>query len=69
LQRNTTRNSARHAPHLLAPVAHRQVVLTVPKRLRAYFLPDRRRLGVLSRVDARTVRDYIRSASATRCRA
>ena len=24
--------------HLLAPVPHRQVVLTVPKRLRAYFL-------------------------------
>ena len=33
--------------HLLAPVPHRQVVLTVPKRLRAYFLHDRRRLGSL----------------------
>jgi hypothetical protein len=35
---------------LLAPVAHRHVVLTIPKRLRAYFLHDRRRLGLLSRV-------------------
>ena len=35
---------------LLAPVAHRHVVLTIPKRLRAYFLYDRRRLGLLSRV-------------------
>jgi hypothetical protein len=34
--------------HLLAAVPHRQVVLTVPKRLRAYFY-DRRRLALLSR--------------------
>ena len=38
------------AEHLLAPVVHRQVVLTVPKRLRAYFPYDRRRLGRLSQV-------------------
>jgi hypothetical protein len=31
---------------LLARVPHRQVVLTLPKRLRGYFLHDRRRLGV-----------------------
>ena len=48
--------------HLLAPVAHRQVVLTLPKRLRAYFLHDRRRLGPLSRVAARTLRDYVQAA-------
>ena len=30
---------------LLAPVPHRQVVLTLPKRLRPYFLQDRRRWG------------------------
>ena len=47
---------------LLAPVAHRQVVLTLPKRLRAYFLYDRRRLGLLSRVAARTLRAYVQAA-------
>ncbi len=47
---------------LLAPVAHRQVVLTVPKRLRAYFLYDRRRLSLLSRVAYRTLRDYLHAA-------
>jgi hypothetical protein len=47
---------------LLAPVAHRQVVLTLPKRLRAYFLHDRRRLGLLSRVASRTLRDYAQAA-------
>jgi transposase-like zinc-binding protein len=47
---------------LLAPVAHRQVVLTLPKRLRAYFLHGRWRLGLLSRVAARTLRDYVQAA-------
>jgi hypothetical protein len=47
---------------LLAPVAHRQVVLTLPKRLRAYFLHDRRRLGLLSRIAARTLRGYVQAA-------
>lgn len=50
------------AERLLAPVAHRQVVLTLPKRLRAYFLPDRRRLGLLSRVAVRTLREYVQVA-------
>jgi hypothetical protein len=48
--------------HLLAPVAHRHVVLTIPKRLRAYFLYDRRRLGLLSRVASRTLHAYVRAA-------
>ena len=48
--------------HLLAPVPHRQVVLTLPKRLRAYFLHDRRRLGRLSRIASRTLRDYVQAA-------
>ncbi|MBI5709230.1 MAG: transposase zinc-binding domain-containing protein [Candidatus Eisenbacteria bacterium] len=48
--------------HLLAPVPHRQVVLTLPKRLRAYFIHDRRRLGLLSRVASRTLRDYVQAA-------
>jgi hypothetical protein len=47
---------------LLAPVAHRQVVLTLPKRLRAYFLHDRRRLGLLSRIAARTLRGDVQAA-------
>ena len=44
---------------LLADVPHRQVVLTVPKRLRLYFLYDRSLLGHLSRVAARTVTRFI----------
>ena len=47
---------------LLAPVAHRQVVLTLPKRLRVHFLYDRRRLGLLSRVAARTLHGYVQAA-------
>jgi len=48
--------------HLLAAVPHRQVVLTLPKRLRAYFLYDRRRLGLLSRVASRTLHAYVGAA-------
>jgi hypothetical protein len=48
--------------HLLAPVPHRQVVLTLPKRLRAYFMHDRRRLGLLSRLASRTLRAYVQAA-------
>ncbi len=47
---------------LLAAVPHRQVVLTLPKRLRAYFLYDRRRLGLLSRVASRTLHGYVGAA-------
>lgn len=52
--------------HLLAPVPHRQVVLTLPKRLRPYFLYNRRRLGALSRVAYRTLQRYLRAALAER---
>jgi hypothetical protein len=45
--------------HLLAPVAHRQVVLTIPKRLRASFARDPRRLGLLSQLATRTLRAYV----------
>ena len=38
---------------LLAPVPHRQVVLTIPKRLRAYCRYRRRLLGGIARVAAR----------------
>ncbi len=42
-------------------VAHRQVVLTLPKRLRAYFVHNRRRLGLLSRDATRTLSDYVQA--------
>ncbi len=47
---------------LLAPVAHRHVVLTIPKRLHAYFLYDRRRLGLLSRVAYHTLHGSVGAA-------
>ncbi len=47
---------------LLAAVPHRQVVVTVPNRLRAYFQHNRRQLGLLSRVVCQTVREYARAA-------
>jgi hypothetical protein len=46
---------------LLAPVPHRQVVLTIPKRLRAYCLYRRRLLGEIARIAARTVIAAIRT--------
>jgi len=47
---------------LLARVPHRQVVFTVPKRLRPFFLYNRRRLGTLSRIAYRTLLEYQRAA-------
>jgi hypothetical protein len=49
------------ATEVLAPVAHHQWVLTVPKRLRLFFLYDRRLLGDLSRCAWETVRDLYRA--------
>ena len=54
---------------LLAPVPHRQVVLTIPKRLRAYCLYRRRVLGEIARVAARTVTAAIRTLTGERERA
>jgi hypothetical protein len=51
---------------LLAPVPHRQVVLTIPKRLRAYCLYRRRLLGEIARVAARTVTVAIRTLTGER---
>jgi hypothetical protein len=51
---------------LLAPVPHRQVVLTIPKRLRAYCLYRRRLLGEIARVAARTVTAAIRTLTSER---
>jgi hypothetical protein len=45
---------------LLYAVPHRQYVFTVPKRLRPYFLHDRKLLGELCRVAYRTLRDFLR---------
>jgi hypothetical protein len=44
-------------------VPHRQVVLTIPKRLRAYCLYRRPLLGKIARVAARTVTAAIRATS------
>ncbi len=46
---------------LLGPVPHRQVVLTLPKRLRAYCLYRRRLLGEIARVAAHTLTAAIRA--------
>jgi hypothetical protein len=44
---------------ILDKVPHRQYVFTLPKRLRPYFLHDRRLLGLLSRVAYDTLREFI----------
>jgi hypothetical protein len=46
---------------LLYAVPHRQFVFTVPKRLRPFFLHDRKLLGVLARVTYRVLRDFMRT--------
>ena len=46
---------------LLAPMPHRQVVLTIPKRLRPWCLYRRALLGDLARVAARTVTAAVRA--------
>ena len=46
---------------VLAPVDYHQWVFTLPKRLRLFFLYDRRLLGALSRCAWRTVRDLYRA--------
>jgi len=51
---------------LLAPVPHRQVVLTIPKRLRAYCLYRRRLLGEIARVAARSITAAIRTLTGER---
>jgi hypothetical protein len=48
---------------LLAPVPHRQVVLTLPKRLRACCLYRRSLLGDLARVAARIVTAAVRATT------
>jgi hypothetical protein len=50
----------------LAPVPHRQVVLTIPKRLRACCLYRRRLLGEIARVAARPVTAAMRTLTGER---
>ena len=58
------RTAALSAAHLveavLLPLPHRQVVLTIPKRLRIYFRFDRRLLADLARAAARAITDVVR---------
>ncbi len=51
---------------LFAPVPHRQVVFTLPKRLRAYCLYRRHLLGAIARVAAGTVTAAIRTLTGER---
>ncbi|WP_353269039.1 hypothetical protein [Gemmatimonas sp.] len=51
---------------LLAPVPHRPVVLTIPKRPRAYRRYRRRLLGANARVAARPVTAAIRTLTGDR---
>ena len=45
---------------VLAPVGHRQIVFTIPKMLRPYFMYDRKLLGKLSRCAYDTLKDLYR---------
>lgn len=56
----------RLAGEVLAPVSHRQWVLTMPKRLRILFRYDHRLLGKLCRLAYETIRDGLRQACGAR---
>ena len=53
--------SERLAAEVCAPVAHRQFVFTVPKRLRVFFRFDRALLGDMARLAWETVREVYRA--------
>jgi hypothetical protein len=44
---------------LLAKVPHRMITLTVPKRIRPFFLWDRKLLGLLARCAAETIKIFL----------
>ena len=46
---------------LLENVSHRMITLTVPKRIRPFFLRDRKLLGLLARCGARTIKTFYRA--------
>jgi hypothetical protein len=56
----------RLAEEVLAPVSHRQWVLTMPKRLRIFFRYDRRLLGKLCCLAYETIRDALHQACGVR---
>ncbi|MFC1672316.1 transposase, partial [Planctomycetota bacterium] len=47
---------------VLAPVPHRQVVLSIPKRIRLHFFRNRKLLSKLARCGWETVRDFLQAA-------
>ncbi len=51
------------AGEVFAPVPHRQVVLSIPKRIRLHFFRDRRLLAKLARCGWETVRDFLQAAA------
>ncbi|MHC4102032.1 MAG: transposase, partial [Planctomycetota bacterium] len=53
--------AAHIARDVCAPVAHRQFVFTIPKRLRIFFRYDRRLLGELPRLAWQTVLEVSRA--------
>jgi hypothetical protein len=52
--------SGRLVTELLEPVPHRMFTLTVPKRIRPFFLWERKLLGLLARCAAETIRTFYR---------
>jgi hypothetical protein len=58
--RTAALTAARLVESVLLPVPRRQVVLTIPKRLRIYFRVDRRLLAELARAAARAITDVVR---------
>ena len=47
---------------VFAPVPHRQVVLSIPKRIRLHFFRNRKLLSKLARCGWETVRDFLQAA-------
>jgi hypothetical protein len=47
---------------IFAPVPHRQVVLSIPKRIRLHFFRNRKLLSKLARCGWETVRDFLQTA-------
>ena len=49
--------------HVLKSVPHRQWVLSIPKRLRIYFMYDRKLLAKLSQCGWKAIKTFLKSAS------
>lgn len=48
--------------HILAPTAHSQIVFTIPRMLRCYFMYERRLLGKLSQCGYATIKEIYQAA-------